>query len=215
MPSSVEPHLDSAALLTIDVQNDTLDGGALEIPGTSAAVPRIASLCQAFRAAGLPIVHIVRLYLADGSNAEPVRKDLVTGPRPMLRAGTRGRLLAPGLAPDPAVQLDDELLLSGRAQQLGGRESVLYKPRWGAFFGTTLDKHLRDNMVDTVVVAGCNYPNCPRASIYEASERDYRVVLAEDAVSGLYDRGRTELTNIGVTLVCTDSLIARVKQPRS
>jgi nicotinamidase-related amidase len=129
MPSSVEPHLDSAALLTIDVQNDTLDGGALEIPGTSAAVPRIASLCQAFRATGLPIVHIVRLYLADGSNAEPVRKDLVTGPRPMLRAGTRGRLLAPGLAPDPAVQLDDELLLSGRAQQLGGRESVLYKPR--------------------------------------------------------------------------------------
>jgi nicotinamidase-related amidase len=215
MPSSVEPHFDSAALLTIDVQNDTLDGGALEIRGTSAAVPRIASLCQAFRAAGLPIVHIVRLYLADGSNAEPVRKDLVTGPRPMLRAGTPGRLLAPGLAPDPAAQLDDELLLSGRAQQLGGRESVLYKPRWGAFFGTSLDKHLRDNMVDTVVVAGCNYPNCPRASIYEASERDYRVVLVEDAVSGLYDRGRTELTNIGVTLVRTDSLIARVKQPRS
>jgi nicotinamidase-related amidase len=70
-------------------------------------------------------------------------------------------------------------------------------------------------MVDTVVVAGCNYPNCPRASIYEASERDYLVVLVEDAVSGLYDRGRTELTNIGVTLVRTDSLIARVKQPRS
>lgn len=29
MPSSVEPHFDSAALLTIDVQTDTLDGGAL------------------------------------------------------------------------------------------------------------------------------------------------------------------------------------------
>src|SRR5262249_51384832 len=114
-----------------------------EIPGTSTALPRIARLCRAFRSLGLPIVHIVRLYLADGSNAEPVRKDLVTGPTPMLRPGTPGRLLAPGLPPEPAAQLDDDLLLSGRAQQLGDREIVLYKPRWGAFFGTTLDDHLR------------------------------------------------------------------------
>lgn len=210
MSSLVEPHFDSAVLLTIDVQTDTLDGGALEIPGTSIAVAQIASLCQAFRAAGLPIVHIVRLYLADGSNAELVRKDLVTGPTPMLRPGTPGRLLAPSLVPGPPAQLDDELLLSGRAQQLGDREVILYKPRWGAFYGTTLDDHLRDNHVDTVVVAGCNYPNCPRTSIYEASERDYRVVLVEDAVSGLYDRGRAEMTNIGVTLCRTESVIARL-----
>lgn len=59
---------------------------------------------------------------------------------------------------------------------------------------------MRANNIDTVVVAGCNYPNCPRTSIYEASERDYRVVLVEDAVSGLYERVRTEMTNIGVTL---------------
>ena len=82
MQSLVEPHFDSAALLTIDVQIDTLDGGAPEIPGTSTAVPRIAGLCNAFRSAGLPIVHIVRLYLADGSNAEFARRDLVRGAQP-------------------------------------------------------------------------------------------------------------------------------------
>ena len=210
MPPAFEPHFDSAALLTIDVQADTLDGGALEIPGTSAAVPAIASLCRAFRTAGRPIVHIVRLYLADGSNAEPVRKHLVTGRTPMLRPGTPGRLLAPGLLTDPATQFDDDQLLAGRAQQLGDDEIILYKPRWGAFFGTTLDEHLRQNEVDTVVIAGCNYPNCPRTSIYEASERDYRVVLVEDATSGLYDRGRTEMINIGVTLSRTESVIARI-----
>ena len=210
MHSPVEPHFESAALLTIDVQIDTLDGGALEIPGTSTVVPRIAELCSEFRNAGLPIVHIVRLYQADGSNAEPVRRDLVTGPTPMLRPGTPGRLLAPGLVSDPSDELDDELLLSGRAQQLADREVILYKPRWGAFFGTILDDHLRDNHVDTVVVAGCNYPNCPRTSIYEASERDYRIVLVEDAVSGLYERGRAEMTNIGVKLIRTDSVIARL-----
>jgi nicotinamidase-related amidase len=211
MDALVEPHFDSAALLTIDVQVDTLDGGPLEVPGTSAAVPRIASLCQAFREAGLPIVHIVRIYRADGSNAEPVRKQLVAGSIPVLRAGTPGRLLAPGLAPDPSARLDDDLLLSGRAQRLGDREIVLYKPRWGAFFGTTLDNYLNENHVDTVVVAGCNYPNCPRTSIYEASERDYRLVLVNDAVSGLYDRGRAEMANIGVTLCAADAVIAAVR----
>lgn len=214
MPSIVGSPFGSPALLTIDVQADTLDGGALAIPGTSAAVPRIASLCRAFRGAGLPIVHVVRLYLADGSNAEPVRKDLVAGPTPMLRPGTPGRLLAPGLAPDPSTQLDDELLLSGQAQHLGHREAVLYKPRWGAFFSTILDKHLRDNQVDTVLVAGCNYPNCPRTSIYEASERDYQVILVDDATSGLYGRGRTEMSNIGVAVLSTELVIARLTTAR-
>ena len=120
MHALVEPHFESAALLTIDVQTDTLDGAPLEIPGTSAAVPKIAALCEAFRASELPIVHVVRIYRADGSNAEPVRKDLVAGKVPILRVGTPGRALAPGVAPDPTTQLDDELLLSGRAQRLGG-----------------------------------------------------------------------------------------------
>lgn len=212
MQSLIEPHFDAAALLTIDVQADTLDGGTLEVPGTSAAVPRIASLCQAFRDASLPIVHIVRLYLADGSNTEPVRKDLVTGPTPMLRPGTPGLLLAPGLTPAPTVQLDDQLLLSGQPQHVGDREIILYKPRWGAFFATTLDDYLCRQNIDTVVVVGCNYPNCPRTTIYEASERDYRVILVEDAVSGLYERGRAEMTNIGVTLDRADSVIARLRK---
>jgi nicotinamidase-related amidase len=93
MHALIEPHFALAALLTIDVQMDTLDGEPLEIPGTSAAVPRMAGLCQAFRESGLPIVHIVRIYRADGSNAEPVRKTLVTGSVPVLRACTPGRLL--------------------------------------------------------------------------------------------------------------------------
>src|SRR5262249_39665326 len=141
-----------------------------------------------------------------------IRRKLISGPTPMLRPGMPGRLLAPGLAPEPEPQFDDELLLSGRPQRLGDREIILYKPRWGAFFGTTLDDYLHDHGVDTVVVAGCNYPNCPRTSIYEASERDYRVVLIEDAVSGLYEIGRTEMTNIGVRLYRTDPVILRLSE---
>jgi nicotinamidase-related amidase len=213
MDPLVEPHFPSAALITIDLQVDTLDGQPLEIPGTSAVVPRVARLVQAFRAAGRPIVHVVRLYESDGRNAEPVRRELVSGSTPLLRPGTPGRLLAASLTSDSALELDDELLLSGGVQPLGDREVVMYKPRWGAFFRTILDEHLRDAGVDTVVFAGCNFPNCPRTSIYQASERDYRIVLVDDATSGLYERGRAEMRNIGIALSSTNDVCDQMASP--
>ena len=208
----LEPHFSTAALLTIDTQVDTLDGQPLEISGTSAVLPHIRELCRAFRDSARLIVHVVRLYRGDGSNAEPLRQDLVSGPTPILRPGTPGRLLAPGLGPEGIADLDDELLLSGRPQVLGPAEAVFYKPRWGAFVGTMLDEYLRGARVDTLVFAGCNFPNCPRTSIYEASERDYRVVLVEDAVSGLYDRGRREMLDVGVSVLSTGEVIAAVRE---
>ena len=77
----------------------------------------------------------------------------------------------------------------------------MYKPRWGAFFGTRLEQHLRGVGATTLVFAGCNFPNCPRTSIYEASERDFRIVAVSDAISGFDDRGCRELQGIGVTVV--------------
>jgi len=82
----------------------------------------------------------------------------------------------------------------------------MYKPRWGAFYDTLLDSHLHRLGVDTLVFTGCNFPNCPRTSIYEASERDFKVVLVEDAISGLYPKGIEEMLNIGVHLASTESV---------
>jgi nicotinamidase-related amidase len=200
---STSPDLGRPALITIDTQVDTLDGQPLEVPGTSAALRSIARLCQEFRERELPIAHIVRLYLADGSNAEPSRRKLVSGDTPVLRPGHPGRRIAPAILAPDAPELDDDLLLRGEVQTLGPNEVAIYKPRWGAFYRTPLEAHLADQVVDTLVFAGCNFPNCPRASIYEASERDFGVVLAQDAVSGLYDKGRQELLGIGVAVMQT------------
>ena len=62
--------------------------------------------------------------------------------------------------------------------------------------------------VNTIVICGCNFPNCPRTSIYEASERDLRVMMVDDAMSGVYDQGRKELRNIGVTIASTDDCLS-------
>jgi nicotinamidase-related amidase len=200
-------HLEQAALITIDTQRDTLDGQPLEIAGTSAVVPNVGRLCQAFRGVHRPIIHVVRLYRADGSNVEPARRALVADETPVLRPDTPGRSLAPGLLQASAAELDDDLLLRGGVQHFGDNEVAMYKPRWGAFFHTPLETHLRTLHVDSLVFVGCNFPNCPRTSVYEASERDYRIALIEDAVSGLYDRGRDEMRNIGVRVLTATNLL--------
>jgi nicotinamidase-related amidase len=45
--------------------------------------------------------------------------------------------------------------------------------------------------VDTVLVCGCNFPNCPRTTIYEASAL-FQIVFVPDATSGAYERGLEE-----------------------
>jgi nicotinamidase-related amidase len=179
------PDWSSPALVTIDTQVDTLDGQALEIPGTSAALPQIVALAAAFRDAGRPIVHVVRLYRRDGSNVDICRRSIVEAGGEILAPESSGSQLAPEIVERPSFELEADKLLEGRLQQAGPGEVVIYKPRWGAFYETPLEDHLRRHGVSTIVFCGCNFPNCPRTSIYEASERDFRVVLAEDAVSGL------------------------------
>ena len=54
---------------------------------------------------------------------------------------------------------------------------------------------------------------CPRTTIYEASERDFRIILARDATSLVYDLGIQELKNIGVSVMDTDECISWLKGP--
>jgi nicotinamidase-related amidase len=200
------PRWTSAALVTIDVQQDFLSDRPFGVAGTTEVLPYLGELTAAFRSAGRPIVHIVRLYL--GSDVERVRRALIEGGADFVRPGSPGRLLAPGIAPE--AELDDELLLAGQPQLLGPDEYVLYKPRWGAFYRTPLDDLLARHGVDTLVFAGCNLPNCPRASIIEAHERDFRVVLATDAVSRAGDEGLAEIAGLGTVLLVTADITEAV-----
>jgi len=206
------PLPDSAALVLIDVQRDFYaDDAPLPVEGTATAIPAMARLATEFRDRALPIVHVVRLYRPDGSNADIVRKLAIEQGARIAVPGSTGSQIASELLPNP-VELDHELLLSRELQQVGRREHAMYKPRWGAFYQTKLERHLRDNGSDTVVFAGCNFPNCPRTSVYEASERDFRTVLVSDAVSGLDDRGIKECRAIGVDVADLSATLVWLSQ---
>lgn len=205
------PDFRHAALVTIDVQRDTLDDQPFEIPGTSQALPQIRALCTAFRSLALPIVHVLRIYRRDGSNAELCRRDAIASGARLFLLGTEGREVAPELLPSHAPLPDDDLLLSGALQSVGPAEWYLYKSRWGAFYQTRLQEHLAGLGVSTIVLAGCNYPNCIRATTYEASERDFRVVATTDGISNFTLHGWQELRSIGINVLSTDECLAALQ----
>ena len=207
MDNYTRPDFSSSALITIDVLRDTLDEQPLEIPGTSAALPQMKLLLDFYRDNNKPIVHIIRIYKADGSNVDLCRRKLVEGGAEILTENSLGAELAQELFDNDAVRYDTNLLLNGGVQKISDNEVIIYKPRWGAFYNTPLEDHLKRLGVNTLVFSGCNFPNCPRTSIYEASERDYKIALAEDAISGLYEQGKKELVNIGVLVESTNNII--------
>jgi nicotinamidase-related amidase len=206
------PEYASAALVIIDTQNATLDAQPLEIPGTSAALPAMRKLAAAFRQTARPIVHVVRIYQTDGRNVDLCRRSAVECGGNLVLENTPDCQIAPGLLPEQAPPLDCAHLLAGGIQSVGPSEVIIYKPRWGAFYNTPLEAHLQALAVSTLVFAGSNFPNCPRASIYEASERDYRLIVVRDALSGLYDRGISELQNIGVRFLTVAELIEKMNR---
>lgn len=207
MGKYTDPRIAKSVLITIDTQNDfTLDDAPAQIVGTANVIPNMARLLESYRKKGMPIIHVVRLYLRDGSNVDLCRKQAIEEGKEIIAPESDGAELVDELKPDTSIKLNANMLLSGEMQQISDNEFVMYKPRWGAFYGTALEEFLKELEVDTVVFSGCNYPNCPRTSIYEASERDYRVVLVKDAISQLYPKGEEEMHNIGVSLLNTNEI---------
>jgi nicotinamidase-related amidase len=198
------PDFSLSALLTIDLQRDFV----ADVAGTAEVLPAVRRLTDAFREAGRPIVHIVRLYLPDGGNADLSRRTL----RGKVNPRSPGSQLADGFAAEG--ELDPDRLLAGHTQEIGPDEHILYKPRWSAFFRTRLLEHLAERAVSTVVVAGCNYPNCPRSTLVDATERDLRAVGVRDAISGWTTDADRELSGMGIACLETSEVVAAVRNPR-
>lgn len=203
------PDFATSVLLTIDMQRDFLDGSPFEIPGTTGVLPSLRRAVRAYRCVGLPIVHVVRLYEPGGDDVDLPRRATVEVGLRLVAPHSDGSQLAAGLL-EPHVDLDPASLLVGTMQSVGPEEWIMYKPRWGAFYRTALTEFLKGRGVSTVVVAGCNLPNCPRATLFEASERDFRTVLIEDAVSQVSNERLADLANLGVTLIGTATLATQV-----
>lgn len=184
------------ALLVIDMQNGFLDPASpLCIRDARATVPACARVIAACRRADIPVIFVNRAYRADGSDVEHTR-------RKVWEEG--GKPLTPGSTGPLSVENPPEL---GRRIE----DYVIIKPRYSAFFQTSLDLLLRRLGVDTVILIGTTTPNCIRTTCYDAIALDYNVTILSDCCSsntaGIQQSNLRDMGNIGAEIWTSGSFL--------
>ena len=175
------PLLDAArtAVIAIDMHRGHLDPAVATLPlpaeRCAPVVKRAAALFADLRARGVPIVHVVTEYRdAAEIAANPFWKAAHDDPSKARRG-----ILRHNLAGSPGTEIIAELH--------DGRDLVVRsKKRYSVFQPTDLEFVLRRRLgVDTVILAGINTTTCVLCAAFEATNRDFRVIVAADAVDSM------------------------------
>lgn len=172
----------STALLVIDMQRDFLEhGGFGELLGNDVealrrAVTPTRRVLEAFRTAGLHVIHTReghRPDLADCPPSKKARGRLAVG---IGDPGPMGRILVRGEHGHDIV---------GELKPAAG-EPVIDKPGKGAFYATDLDAVLRGFGVASLVVTGVTTEVCVSTTVREANDRGYECLVLEDCVASYF-----------------------------
>lgn len=189
------------ALLVIDMQNGFLNPeSALCIRGARATIPACANVIAACRAAAVPVIFVNRAYRADGTDVEHTRRQTWS---------EGGKPLTPNSTGPISIENPPEF---GRAET----DFEIIKPRYSAFFQTSLDLLLRRLHVDTVLLAGTTTPNCIRTTCYDAISLDYKVVILEDCCSSnteaIQRANLQDMRNVGAEIESNYDFLRSIKR---
>jgi len=170
------------ALIVIDMQRDFIEPGGFgaalgnDVSLLKKIVPTVGRLIEAFRTAGLPIIHTRECHKPDLSDLP--RAKHARG-KPSLRigdAGPMGRILIDG---EPGADFVPAL-----APQAG--DVVIAKPGKGAFYGTGLHDVLRDKGITRLMFGGVTTEVCVQTTMREANDRGYECLLVEEATGSYF-----------------------------
>src|ERR1044072_4372013 len=160
---AVVESVSNAVHLCIDMQNIFARGSIWETPWMERVLPAIAGVCDRYAARTVFTRFITPLHAAD----RPGRwRRYFT----KWESATRSRL--------PAGQLD----LVPALARFAPPATVIDKPGYSAFVGSTLAAFLDEKGVDTVTMTGAETDVCVLASVLDAVDLGFRVVIVEDAL---------------------------------
>ena len=186
-PVDAEPYsfdLDPAhaALLIIDMQRDFLEpGGFGEMLGNDVSQLRRAiepnrRLLEAWRAAGLLVIHTREGHRPDLADLPLAKKQRGRGDKSIGDRGPLGRILVRG---EPGHDIISELY-----PRAG--EPVIDKPGKGAFFATDLHAILDIRAIRQLVVTGVTTEVCVNTTVREANDRGFDCLVIEDCVASYF-----------------------------
>ena len=172
----LHPH--STALLAIDMHRGHLDPAVATLPlareRCGPVIARAAALFRELRAIAVPIIHVVTEYREPGEiAANPFWKAIHDDPTKARQGILRHNLVgSPGTEIIPELRVDGDPVVRG-------------KKRYSAFRATDLEFLVRRLGADTLILAGINTTTCILCTAFDATNRDYRVVIASDAVDSM------------------------------
>jgi nicotinamidase-related amidase len=170
------------ALLIIDMQRDFLEpGGFGEMLGNDVSQLRrtIApnqALLEAWRAAGLQVIHTREGHRPDLADLPPAKKIRGHSAKSIGDEGPMGRILIRGEAGHDIIP---ELYPSPG-------EPVIDKPGKGAFFATDLHAILQNRGITQIVVTGVTTEVCVNTTVREANDRGYECLVPSDCVGSYF-----------------------------
>jgi biuret amidohydrolase len=178
------------AIVTQEVQGAVMGPNAglpvLAAEARREALPNIARLLPAARAAGVRVVHCTVQRRPDGLGSNHNARLFAGGAKGVdITPGSEGATLLPEVGPEPA-----DLVLS----------------RWhglGPMGGTDLDPILRNLGVTTIVAVGVSLNVAIPNLVMDAVNKGYRVVLPRDAVAGFPAEYGTAVIDYSLSLLAT------------
>jgi nicotinamidase-related amidase len=145
------------ALIIGDMQNDFVkEGGTLVVPDAEGTIPAIASLLDQARESGMRVVFVQDTHREGDPEWE------IWGEH--CREGSWGWQVVDELAPR-----EDEVSVR--------------KPRYDAFYGTSLEHTLRVWGIDTLVICGTVANICVHYTASSAAMRWFNVIVPKDSIS--------------------------------
>ena len=167
------------AMVAIDMHRGHLDPSVATLPLAAErcgpVIKRAAALFAALRERAVPIVHVVTEYRDAG---EIAANPFWTAAHDDPGKARRG-ILRHNLAGSPGTEIIAELH--------DPRDLVVRgKKRYSSFQGTDLEFLLRRRLgADTLILAGINTTTCVLCAAFDATNRDFLVVVAADAVDSM------------------------------
>ena len=178
----------NAALIVVDMQNSfCAEGGGcgrvgLPIEKLFKAIEPCRQLIACAREAGIPVIYTRYVCRADYADAGVIFHELMPD---LIEVGA----LAAGS--------EDIEIVDALKPEAG--EFVIDKNRPSAFYATGLETILNGLGTDKLVVCGVTTNCCVETTVRDASQRDYRTFVVEDAVAELEDdRHEIALRSMGM-----------------
>lgn len=167
------------AVVAIDMHRGHLDPEVATLPlpaeRCGPVIARAAQLFGALRRRGVAIVHVVTEYRDAGEiTANPFWRAIAEDPDKARKNNARHNIIGgPGTEIIPALRDPRDIVVGGKKR---------YNPFQDTELGFVLARRLA---ADTLILAGINTTSCVLCCGFEATNRDYRVVIARDAVDSM------------------------------